>query len=169
MKRKINIYGNDVLRKKSYTVCEFGEKLHKLVDDMFETMYGAEGVGLAAPQIGISESLCVVDSYREASEKLVLINPEIIAGEGEIVGIEGCLSVPEISGEVKRYEKICVKAQDIHGNKLEFEAYGFLARIIQHETDHLNGVLFVDRLSPVRKILITGKLKKIMKEASLQK
>ena len=153
------------MRQPAKKVTEFGEELEKLVADMAETMYDAPGVGLAAPQIGISLQLAIMDitSKDEDNELIVLCNPEIIKGEGEQVDEEGCLSIGEYCSKVKRFEKIQVRAQDIKGNPVEFEAEGFHARVIQHELDHLQGKVFIDRISSLKRSLFMKKLKKQMK------
>ncbi len=151
-----------VLKKKAEPVTEFGPELKKLVEDMAETMYDAPGVGLAANQIGVSLQVTVIDitSSEEDANLIVLVNPRIVKGEGEQVGEEGCLSVVDYATNVKRYEKIEVEAQDIEGNPLSFEAEGFFARVIQHELDHLNGMIFVDRISSLKRALYTKRRKK---------
>lgn len=146
--RNIRIIGDDLLRKKSRPVEEFGERIFTLLDDMAETMYKSEGVGLAAPQVGILRRAVVID----IGEGLVeFINPEIIASSGEQTDPEGCLSVPEYIGTVTRPEKVRVKAQNRNGETFEMEAEGFFARAVCHELDHLEGVLFVDRADELEK------------------
>lgn len=146
--RNIRIIGDDLLRKKSRPVEEFGERIFTLLDDMAETMYKSEGVGLAAPQVGILRRAVVID----IGEGLVeFINPEIIASSGEQTDPEGCLSVPEYIGTVTRPEKVRVKAQNRNGETFEMEAEGFFARAVCHELDHLDGVLFVDRADELEK------------------
>jgi len=147
-----------ILRRKAQAVTKFDEKLQTLVDDMVETMRAAPGVGLAAPQIAVSQQVIVVeyplnDDDEEAKPKLfVVINPQIVKTSAESVnGIEGCLSVPELVGEVERAEEITVKGQNRRGQPLRIKARGWLARIFQHEIDHLNGVLFTDRATRVWK------------------
>jgi peptide deformylase len=147
-----------ILRRKAQTVTKFDEKLQTLVDDMVETMRAAPGVGLAAPQIAVSQQVIVVeypldDEDEEAKPKLfVVINPQIVKTSAETVnGIEGCLSVPELVGEVERAEEITVKGQNRRGQPVRIKARGWLARIFQHEIDHLNGVLFTDRATRVWK------------------
>lgn len=157
-----------ILKKKTEQVKNFDEKLNKLVDDMFETMYEAEGVGLAANQIGESISLIVIDTAPNTEAKhyppIVLINPEITSySEDEIEFQEGCLSVPTIHEYVKRPEAIEVKFLDKKGKECIIEADDYLARVIQHEFDHLKGVLFYERFSPIRRTLVKSKLKKIQK------
>ncbi len=132
-----------VLRETARIVTKFNGSLHKLLTDMAETMYEAEGVGLAAPQVGISKRVIVVD-VGDQHGLVEMINPEMIETFGEQLGTEGCLSIPNVSGDVLRYQKIRVTAQDRNGQPLDYTAEGFFARAIQHEIDHLNGVLFTD-------------------------
>jgi peptide deformylase len=133
-----------ILREKSQVVTKFNSNLHKLLDDMADTMFDAGGVGLAAPQVGILKRVIVVHSGEEDAELIEMVNPEIVTCEGKQLGPEGCLSIPGVSGEVKRYNKLHLKGQDRDGNPFEMDATGFLARIFQHEIDHLDGVLFTD-------------------------
>lgn len=140
--RNIVKYPDPILREKAVKVTRFNERLGKLLDDMAETMYDAHGVGLAAPQVGISKRVMVVDVGEELME---MVNPEIIEKSGEqMEPPEGCLSIPGLLGYVKRANTIRVKGQDRNGNPIEIEAEGFLARAFQHEIDHLDGVLFID-------------------------
>lgn len=132
-----------VLRERALEVKKFTSNLHKLLTDMAETMYDAEGVGLAAPQVGILKRVIVVDVGDERG-LIEMVNPEIVEQDGEQLGPEGCLSIPGISGDVKRANRIVVKGQDRNGTAFTVEAEGFLARAFQHEIDHLNGVLFTD-------------------------
>lgn len=132
-----------ILREKSKPVTKFNANLHKLLDDMAETMYHANGVGLAAPQIGILKRVIVIDTGDEHG-LIEMVNPEIIAREGEQFGPEGCLSIPGINGDVRRAMKVKVRGQDRYGNEFSMEGEGLLARAFQHEVDHLNGVLFTD-------------------------
>lgn len=141
-KLQIRIDGDPILRKKSRKVEVIDEDLHRLIDDMYETMYEAQGVGLAAVQIGKLKQLIVIDDYEGA--KIVLINPERVAEEGSSEALEGCLSVPERVGKVKRFEKIKINYTDRDGEEKTMEAEDFLARIIQHEMDHLEGILYTD-------------------------
>jgi peptide deformylase len=154
-----------VLAKRGETVTVFDAKLKKLTDEMFESMYAAQGIGLAAPQIAISQRITVIDvSFKKnPEEKLVLINPEIIAQEGKQVEEEGCLSLPEIREKVSRAEWVKVRAQDENGDWFEVEGTELLARALQHEIDHLDGVLFIDRLSRLKRDLVIRKIKKLIK------
>ncbi|MDD4568955.1 MAG: peptide deformylase [Tepidanaerobacteraceae bacterium] len=140
--RNIREYGEEVLRKKSRRVTVFNERLHMLISDMIDTMKDADGVGLAAPQVGIVKRVIVVDIGEGPIE---LINPEITYREGEEIKFEGCLSVPGLFGEVSRPKKVKVKAQDKWGNLKEIEGEDLLARALCHEVDHLEGILFVDK------------------------
>ncbi len=142
-KLQIRIDGDPILRKKSRKVEVFDDDLQQLIDDMYDTMYEADGVGLAAVQIGKLKRLIVLDDYEET--KLVLINPERVAEEGSCEAMEGCLSVPDRMGKVERYEKVKINYMDEKGEEKTLEAEDFLARIIQHEMDHLEGILYTDR------------------------
>ncbi|MFN5598588.1 MAG: peptide deformylase [Gemmatimonas sp.] len=146
----IHVFGSPILRQETELVTEFTPALRRLVDDMFDTMEAAKGVGLAAPQVGRNERLCVVDAD---DVRLVVINPEIVHKEGGLVrGEEGCLSIPEIYADVDRHTRITVRAQDIDGKWYEIEhAANLLGRCLQHEIDHLHGKLFTDRLSMLKK------------------
>jgi peptide deformylase len=142
--RKIITSENPILRQKAKKVRHFDPSLQKLIDDMFETMQDANGVGLAAPQIGISIRIFVAE-YED--RKVTVFNPEIIKAEGEALGTEGCLSIPGYVGDnIRRATKVVVKGQDVRGKSVRINADGWFARILQHEIDHLNGILFIDRL-----------------------
>jgi peptide deformylase len=154
-------YGDPVLTKRAEEVTEFDQKLHRLVDDMFETMYGAPGVGLAGPQVGVLKRLFVMDcSGGKNKQKVALINPVIEIEEGEQVGQEGCLSFPGIFFDVTRPARLVVKAQDINGEPFTLDVMDLEARCVSHETDHLNGELFIGYLSPLKRDLIKRKIKK---------
>jgi peptide deformylase len=150
---EIKKYPDKVLRKKTEPVDEFDSELQKLIDDMIETMYAAPGVGLAANQVGVSKQVAVIDvSVREEqSTVIVLVNPEIIYKEGENQSEEGCLSITDYTTVVKRAEKVRVKALDRLGKPVEIEGSGLLARALQHEIDHLNGFLLIDRIGRIKK------------------
>jgi len=158
-------YPDPVLAKRGALITVFDDKLKVLVDEMFESMYIAQGIGLAAPQIGISQRLTVIDvSFKKnPDDKIVLINPEIIEREGEQYEEEGCLSLPDIREKVKRAAKVKVRAQDVKGEWFEMEGEELLSRAFQHEIDHLDGVLFIDRLSRLKKDLTIRKIKKLIK------
>lgn len=132
-----------VLRERAIQVTKFNSNLHKLLNDMAETMYDAEGVGLAAPQVGISKRVIVVD-VGDDNGLIEMVNPEIVEQEGEQVGPEGCLSIPNLNGDVRRFQRIKVNGFDRSGQPFTLEASDYLARAFQHEIDHLNGVLFTD-------------------------
>jgi peptide deformylase len=154
-----------VLARKGEPVTVFDDKLKQLVDEMFDSMYAAQGIGLAAPQISISQRLTVIDvSFKKnPEEKLALINPEIIDREGKQFEEEGCLSLPEIREKVQRAAWVKVRAQDVTGTWFEVEGTELLARALQHEIDHLDGILFIDRLSRLKRDLIIRKIKKLQK------
>ena len=157
MIRPILFYPDKRLREPGKEVQVFDAELHRLIEDMAETMYAAPGVGLAAPQIGVSKRLFIVDvasDEEEPSDLRVFINPEIIATEGETVFNEGCLSFPGVREDIDRAERITVKAFDKDGEPFELEAEGLLAIAIQHETDHLDGGLMIDHLSVLRRRLV---------------
>jgi len=158
-------FGNPVLEKPADPVTVFDDDLKKLVEDMFESMYVAHGVGLAAPQIGISKRLAVVDiSFKEdPNAKLVLVNPEIIHTEGRHSQNEGCLSIPEFREPVTRARKVTVRAQDVSGKTFEHTGEDLLARAFLHETDHLNGKLYISHLSALKRDLIKRKIRKLVK------
>jgi len=158
-------YGDPVLEKRAEPVTIFDDKLKKLVEDMFESMYAAHGVGLAAPQIGISQRLAVIDvTFKEdPNAKLVLINPEIIHTEGRHTQNEGCLSIPDFRESVARPRKVTVRAQDVNGKFYERTGEELLARAFLHETDHLNGKLYISHISALKRDLMKRKIRKLMK------
>lgn len=161
----ITLYGNPVLETPAETVTEFNGDLRKLVDDMFESMYAAHGVGLAAPQIGIGKRITVIDvTFKEdPNAKLVLINPEIIHTEGRQRGTEGCLSLPEFREDVTRPNKVTVRAQDVEGKWFEHTGEELLARALMHETEHLEGRLYISHISRLKRDLMTRKIRKLMR------
>ena len=163
---KVRVYGDPALRENTEVVTDFDENLRDLVDNMIETMFEDNGIGLAAPQIGISKKIAVIDlSFgEEIGNVMTLINPEILKKEGKCSLEEGCLSVPGIYEEVLRPENVRVRYQDINGNELEKDIDGLLSRVIQHESDHLEGVLFVDRLSAVKRNLLVKTLRSLAEE-----
>ena len=161
MIREIRMLGDPVLREKAQPVPEVTDELRALIPDMFETMYAAEGVGLAAPQIGLGVRLIVVDPHDEVTAPFALFNPEVVAAGAETDKIEeGCLSIPGIRELVERPTTCVVDALDTEGRPVHVEAEGFLARILQHEIDHLNGVLFLDHLSPIKRRMAIARWKK---------
>ena len=158
-------YPDPVLAKPAETVTVFDAELKQLVEEMFESMYAAQGIGLAAPQISISQRITVIDvSFKKnPKEKIVLINPEIIDRTGKTVEEEGCLSLPEIREKVTRAEWVRVRAQDVTGKSFEIEGTELLGRCMQHEIDHLDGILFIERLSRLKRELVLRKIKKMQK------
>jgi len=182
MIREIVKYGDPVLRTKGKRLEAIDDEIRALVADMLETVYEANGVGLAAQQVGRTLQLTVIDvsdaesrpsrmwlAGEEVDPKehmpLILINPELHLGDEVEIGTEGCLSFPEITAEIPRALKVKVNAQDLNGNRLEFEAAGLLGRAVQHENDHLNGILFIDRMSSAAKAALAGKLKRLAAES----
>lgn len=164
---KILEFPDPRLRTVAKSVLEFDEKLKKQAANMFETMYAAPGIGLAATQVNYHHRLIVIDVSLEKDQPLVLINPEIIARSGDQISEEGCLSVPEIYAEVPRSAEITVKALDLDGKEFQIEASELLAVCIQHEMDHLMGKLFVDYLSPIKRERIRKALEKLRKQRKL--
>ncbi len=161
--RNILIYGHPVLRMKARPVEQIDDDIRDLAEEMIETMEVADGIGLAAPQVGESLSLCVVNMalIEDGAAARVFVNPEILDTEGSCTMEEGCLSIPDIREDVERPEKIRLRYQDLDGHEFEETCDGMLARVLQHEIDHLNGVLFVDRISPIRRKLLSKRLKKL--------
>lgn len=162
--RKILYLPDARLRQVARPVEVFDTELQKLIDDMFDTMYDAKGVGLAAPQIGVGLRLSVIDVSGDKTDQLVIINPEIISSTGEIEYTEGCLSVPGAYDVVKRADKVTVRALDRKGQPIEITADGLLGECFQHEIDHLNGKLFVDLLSPLKRAVVRRKLDKFKRQ-----
>jgi peptide deformylase len=158
-------FGDPVLEKRAEPITVFDDELKKLVDDMFESMYAAHGVGLAAPQIGISKRLAVIDiTFKEdPSAKLVLANPEIVHAEGRHTQNEGCLSIPDFRESVTRPRTVTIRAQDVDGKFYEKAGEELLARAFLHETDHLNGKLYISHLSALKRDLIKRKIRKLIK------
>ncbi|HXT23976.1 MAG TPA: peptide deformylase [Candidatus Eisenbacteria bacterium] len=159
-------YGDPILEKPAKTIMQFDAELEELAEDMFASMYTAQGVGLAAPQIGKSIRLAVVDvtGGKNPEAKIVLVNPEIIHGEGEKREEEGCLSIPGFRGYVVRPQFVTIKAQNIKGDQFEIRGEDLLARAFCHEIDHLNGILFLQHLSMLKRDLIKRKIKKLKKQ-----
>ncbi|HXP35648.1 MAG TPA: peptide deformylase [Chthoniobacterales bacterium] len=181
MRLSILQYGDPILRAKGKRIEKIDNRIRELAQNMIETMHDANGVGLAAPQIGESLQLTVLDVSQvedrpstmklngknvdpRSAMPLVLINPQIDLGGETEMGTEGCLSFPEITGEIDRAKSITVRAQNLDGEPIEIETTGFLARAIQHEVDHLNGILFIDRMSSAAKTSLLSKLKRLQKE-----
>ena len=181
MKLPILQYGDPILRAKGKRVQEINERIRELVADMIETMHGANGVGLAAQQVGEPLQLTVLDvsqvEDRPSTMKLngehidpksvmpiVLINPEIALSEETEAGVEGCLSFPDITGDIERAKSVVAQAETLDGKTVRIEAGGLLARAIQHEVDHLNGILFIDRMNSAAKAALSSRLKRLQKE-----
>jgi peptide deformylase len=181
MKLSILQYGNPILRAKGKRVEEIDNRIRELAQNMLETMQAANGVGLAAQQVGDALQLTVLDISQvedrpstmklngenvnpKSAMPLVLINPDIKLGDETENGTEGCLSFPDITGEIERAKSVVVNAQSLDGAKIEIDASGLLARAIQHEVDHLNGILFVDRMSSAAKAALSSRLKRMQKE-----
>lgn len=162
---EIRKYPDEVLKRKASSISEIDREIQRLIDDMIETMYASNGIGLAAPQVGVSKRLIVVDtSPRQPNQSLiVMINPQIISTEGEILSEEGCLSLPGFITRLKRDERVLVKGLDRKGKEIEIQAEGLLARAIQHEIDHLDGILLIDRISPLKRELFRKKYQKTKK------
>lgn len=157
-------YPDPVLRQKAERVKNIDEGIQRLIDDMIETMYNAPGIGLAANQVGRPLSVLVVDIQREESGLIVLINPEMVSAQGKTASEEGCLSVPEYYARVTRHEEVVVRGLNRHGEETEVAADGLLAIALQHEMDHLEGKLFIDRISLVARDIFKRKWRKKLKE-----
>ena len=157
---KLRYYGDPILRQKAAPVPTVTPEIREVIDAMFDCMYGERGIGLAAPQVGIPLRIFVVDVEGESGErsKLALVNPVVKEAAGSIVGEEGCLSIPGIHADVKRHAEVVFEGLDEQGARVVVRAEGLLARALQHELDHLDGVLFIDRLSPIRRKLLEPKL-----------
>lgn len=164
--RPIRLFPDEVLRVRCEPVDRFDDELAGLVADLVETMHAAPGVGLAAPQVGVTKRVFVVDlSVGEDPEQVhVFVNPRILEEEGEVADFEGCLSIPDLSEKVERPERVVVEARDLHGETFRLEAGDWLARAICHENDHLDGILFVDRLRGLRREKARRQLKKMIRE-----
>ncbi len=160
---KIVKYPEPILSQPGEPVTEFNAELRKLVADMFETTYASQGIGLAAPQVGASKRVTVIDLSmgKKPEDKLVLINPEIISSEGRLYEEEGCLSFPDIREKVVRAAKVRIRAQDVHGKWFEMDGEELMARCLQHEIDHLDGILFLVRMSALKRNLNLRKIRKM--------
>ena len=160
--RRIVTYGTPILRQRTHEVANLNGDLQQLIDDMAATMYAAPGVGLAANQVGSPHRLFIANPSedRDPAKLLVVINPEVVESDGELVSEEGCLSVPDFREEVRRARRVLLRGLDREGRPIEVEGHDLLARIFQHEMDHLNGLFFVDRLSPAKRDILLRKLKK---------
>jgi len=168
MKLKILKYPEPVLEQPGEPVTEFNDELRKLVDDMFETTYAAQGIGLAAPQVGVSKRLTVIDlsQGKDPEQRLVLINPEIILSEGKQYEEEGCLSFPDIREKVVRAAKVRIRAQNERGKWFEMDGEELLSRAFQHEIDHLDGIVFIFRMSALKRGLNLRKIRKMQGDGS---
>lgn len=164
-------FGSEALRKKAKAVGKVNDEIRALAKDMLASMYAENGLGLAAEQIGRDEAMCVIDVPADdacgLTMPLVLIDPEIVETSGEQVGQEGCLSFPGVYVNVTRFEHVTVAYTDTHGSRQKIQAAGLLSRAVQHEMDHLNGVLLVDHMSAVQKVANAGKLKRLKRESKL--
>ena len=165
---KIVKYPEPVLSQPGEPVTEFDAKLKKLVDDMFETMYASQGIGLAAPQVAVSKRVTIIDlsQGKDPEQKLVLVNPEITFREGKQYEEEGCLSFPEIREKVQRAAKVKIRAQDLKGKWFEMDGEELLSRAFQHEIDHLDGMLFIFRMSSLKRDLVLRKIRKLQREGT---
>ncbi|HKD59069.1 MAG TPA: peptide deformylase [Terracidiphilus sp.] len=165
---KIVKYPEPVLSQPGEPVTEFDAELKKLADDMFETMYAAQGIGLAAPQVAVSKRVTVIDltGGKDPEQKIVLVNPEVIFREGKQYEEEGCLSFPEIREKVQRAAQVKVRAQDLNGKWFELDGEELLARAFQHEIDHLDGTLFIFRMSALKRDLVLRKIRKMQREGT---
>ncbi|GAB4240349.1 MAG: peptide deformylase [Acidobacteriota bacterium] len=165
MIRTIVKYPDPRLKERCKPVTKFDGELRQLAADMLETMYAAPGVGLAAPQVGETVRLIVVDvsAGEEPDRHLVLVNPELVEQQGTQKGEEGCLSIPGVTGVVERPARVLVRAQDLDGKPFEVEGEELMARILCHEIDHLDGILYLDRLSPLQRELLKRKIRKLMR------
>ncbi|CBE69605.1 MAG: peptide deformylase [Candidatus Methylomirabilis oxygeniifera] len=165
-KLSILLYPSPVIRKKSVSVTSINGELQRFIDDMVETMYAAPGMGLAAPQVGALKRVIVLDPSddRTSHRPMALINPVLVAGEGQIVDEEGCLCIPDLNEPVSRFKQVVVKAYDRNEKEIILEGADLLARILQHEIDHLDGILFIDRLSTAKRLLLKRRLKKAAKQ-----
>ncbi|HYS44492.1 MAG TPA: peptide deformylase [Geobacteraceae bacterium] len=170
MIQNILTYPDPELKKKSDPVTVINEKTRELVLDMAETMYDAPGVGLAAPQIGVHQRIVVIDvsANDEAPELIVAINPVIIHAEGESYEEEGCLSVPKYAANVRRHERVVVKALNLEGEEITCKAEGLLAVAFQHEIDHLDGILFIDHISPLKREIFRRKYRRLREEQEME-
>jgi peptide deformylase len=168
---EIRKYPDKILKEKTVPVNNIDAETQLLIDDMIETMHFVRGIGLAANQIGIAKRLCVIDvtAREEKGSLIVLINPLILEKEGIVEVEEGCLSIPGYMTTIKRAEKVYVKGLDREGKNMEIESTGLLARALQHEIDHLDGLLFIDRLSPIKREFFKRRYKKFLNEAKSEK
>lgn len=167
---EIKLFGCPTLRRKTEPVPEVSAEVKTLTDNMYETMYEAEGIGLAAPQVGVLQQVLVMDVTPQdpSSTPMVLINPEILEADGQVSGEEGCLSIPGVAGDVKRAEHVCIRASDRDGQQVELTLSGIAARVAQHEIDHLQGILVTDHFSVIKRNLLRSQLRKLKREGTRQ-
>jgi peptide deformylase len=164
---EVRILGDPVLRQKAGPVAAITPELRRLIADMFDTMYAEEGVGLAAPQVGVSDRIIVVDPHDDETQPFALINPEILEASKETEkNEEGCLSIPGVRDMVERSSRVRVRGLSEHGEMREFDAEGLLSRILQHEVDHLDGILFFDRVGPLKRKMLLAKWQKVKPEGA---
>ena len=165
--KTLSFYPAPVLLEKAQPVTDFDGALRQLVTDMFDTMYAAPGVGLAAPQVGVSKRLFVMDCSvgKDPEQRIAIINPEILSVEGEQVGEEGCLSFPDVFFNVKRDLRAVVRAQDVNGETFELDGLELTARCMLHETDHCDGIVFIDYTTPLKREMVKRKMKKLQKQS----
>jgi peptide deformylase len=167
---KIELLGSDVLRRPAAEIGEVDDELRRVIRDMFETMYDAEGVGLAGPQVGLSRRVIVVDVREDGSVPFALVNPRIVETSRETdKAEEGCLSIPGVSSVVERSARLTVEGLDERGEPVRMDAEGLLARCIQHEIDHLDGILFIDRISPLKRTMLLKKYRSQLAEEAAEK
>ena len=165
--RPVRLLGDPILRASALPVEEVDEEIRTLIADMFDTMYAEEGVGLAAPQVGVGQRVIVVDPREPEVPPFALINPEVQETAGELEkGEEGCLSIPGLKELVERPARVVVTGMDEAGERVRLEAEGLLARILQHEVDHVNGILFIDRVSPLKRMMLLRRWQKVKPEPS---
>ena len=158
---RIMTYPEPFLRRKVQPVKEITQELLANIGPMFETMYAAKGVGLAATQVGIDQTIFVLNISGEPSDELVFVNPELVSSEGEVFDVEGCLSLPGLEAKLRRAESVVVRALDVEGREFELEGTGYLARALQHEIDHLAGILFIDKIGPAARIGLRTRLQEL--------
>jgi peptide deformylase len=166
---KIELLGSSVLRQKAVDVVEIDDELRTLIADMYATMYAAEGIGLAGPQVGVSKRVLVVDLHDEQQPRFALVNPRVLERGSEVEkGEEGCLSIPGVSAAVPRPTTVVVEGVDEHGQPVRIEAEGLLARCLLHEIDHLDGILFIDHLSALKRSMLLKKYRSLQAEEAKQ-
>ncbi|WP_337288648.1 peptide deformylase [Candidatus Methylomirabilis sp.] len=170
-KLPILLYPSPVIRKKSLSVTSINGELQRFIDDMVETMHAAPGMGLAAPQVGTLKRVIVLDPPDDVglTGPLALINPVLIGGEGQIMEEEGCLCIPDLNEPVSRFQQVAVKAYDRNEKEIVLEGADLLARILQHEIDHLDGILFIDRLSTAKRLLLKRRLKNSIQRSAVSR